>query len=183
MNLAKDYFKPINPIYENESKRLDSFHNWPLNFPVNPIELSKAGFFYSGPRDTVTCFHCNGSLSNWVRDEDPFDEHKKSFPKCPFIKKIIQSKKRPIHPFYEFEETRIESFKKWPFYFRQKPNDLAKAGFFYSGPADTVTCFQCNGCLANWEPNENPVQEHFRSFPKCEYISQLIQQMPNNQKK
>ena len=133
INLAKDYFIPLNPHYENESKRLDSFHSWPLNYPQKPTDLSNAGFFYSGPGDTVTCFHCNGSLGKWVRDEDPIDEHLKSFPKCPFIKKIVQTKKKPIHPFYESQETRLDSFKKWPFYFRQKPKDLVRAGFFYSG--------------------------------------------------
>lgn len=172
--LVTDYFKPIHPFYDNEEKRLDSFYNWPSNSAQKPIELSKNGFFYSGQNDTVTCFHCNGSLANWSKNDNPLFDHAASFPNCPFVKNLTKQIEKPHHPFYKNQSTRLDSFKKWPFYYLQKPNDLSKAGFFYSGPKDAVTCFQCNGSLANWDPLDNPIKEHFQSFPKCLFIKKFL---------
>ncbi|XP_060551216.1 uncharacterized protein LOC132712796 [Ruditapes philippinarum] len=50
---------------------------------------------------------------------------------------------------------------------------LLLAGFFFVGVADFTRCFCCGGGLRNWEPGDDPVLEHTRWFPRCEYINKL----------
>jgi hypothetical protein len=39
---------PANPDYRLFVKRLKSFDTWPPALPVEPQEIAKAGFFYTG---------------------------------------------------------------------------------------------------------------------------------------
>ena len=48
--------------------------------------------------------------------------------------------------------------------------EFADAGFYYLGDQDRVNCFYCNGGLKNWEPTDDPFQEHTKGHPLCEYI-------------
>ena len=48
--------------------------------------------------------------------------------------------------------------------------EFADAGFYYLGDRDRVKCFYCNGGLKNWEPTDDPFQEHAKWYPLCEYI-------------
>lgn len=81
---------------------------------------------------------------------------------------------KPYNTNYVTEQSRLESFKQWPIKLTQKPDDLAKAGFYYYGIKDIVKCFFCNGSLHNWDINDVPIEEHTRWFPKCSYIKQLM---------
>ena len=47
---------------------------------------------------------------------------------------------------------------------------FADTGFYYLGDRDRVKCFYCNGGLKNWEPTDDPFQEHAKWYPLCEYI-------------
>ena len=38
--------------------------------------------------------------------------------------------------------------------------EFADAGFYYLGDRDGVKCLYCNGCLKNWQPTDDPFQEH-----------------------
>jgi len=38
-----------------------------------------------GPDDNVRCFQCGGGFKNWKQDDDPWLEHQRWFPRCPFI--------------------------------------------------------------------------------------------------
>jgi hypothetical protein len=68
---------------------------------------------------------------------------------------------------------RNASFATWPNENLPSVDDLVKAGFFYTGTKNIVTCFYCNGSLQNWGPNDNPTIEHARWFPHCAYAKQL----------
>ena len=80
----------------------------------------------------------------------------------------------PRHEHYLTLQTRIDSFSRWPSVKKQKPDELAKAGFYYNGVVDEVTCFFCNGGLSDWQQNDVPIEEHVRWFPKCPYVRQLM---------
>lgn len=67
------------------------------------------------------------------------------------------------------EEARFLSYSMWPLSFLS-PAELAKAGFYYTGPGDRVACFACGGKLSNWEPNDDPLSEHRRHFPHCPFL-------------
>lgn len=68
---------------------------------------------------------------------------------------------------------RTASFNAWPGENMPPVDDLVKAGFFFTGTKNIVTCFYCNGSLQNWGPNDNPTIEHARWFPHCAYAKQL----------
>ena len=36
----------------------------------------------------MRCFHCDGGLRNWERQDDPFTEHARWFPRCNFIRDL-----------------------------------------------------------------------------------------------
>ncbi|XP_018429758.1 PREDICTED: baculoviral IAP repeat-containing protein 1e-like, partial [Nanorana parkeri] len=38
---------------------------------------------------------------------------------------------------------------------------------------DTVQCFSCGGCLANWQENDDPWKEHAKWFPECEFLQSM----------
>ncbi|KAI9224077.1 hypothetical protein BC828DRAFT_341532, partial [Blastocladiella britannica] len=83
--------------------RLDTFtarwpHNGKPNWLPTPEKLARAGFFFnpqgedptSGieldePDDTCTCAYCRTNLDGWVATDNPFMEHKKRNPQCPFF--------------------------------------------------------------------------------------------------
>ncbi|XP_062983183.1 putative inhibitor of apoptosis isoform X2 [Elgaria multicarinata webbii] len=73
------------------------------------------------------------------------------------------------------EEVRLHTFKNWPLPFLS-PSSLAKAGFYYVGPADKVACFACGGQLCNWEPKDSAMSEHRRHFPSCPFVEQTRDQ-------
>jgi hypothetical protein len=77
------------------------------------------------------------------------------------------------HPAYTEIPKRYASFATWPIENLPPVNDLARAGFFYTGTKGIVTCFYCNGSLQNWGPNDSPMIEHARWFPHCAYAKQL----------
>ena len=39
------------------------------------------------------------------------------------------------------------------------------------GKGDQVLCFYCEGGLQNWEPNDDPWEEHAKHFPGCGFLN------------
>ena len=65
------------------------------------------------------------------------------------------------HPKFESFNSKVESFAgKWSSQIEQTPEEMAKAGFFYSGPADCCTCASCGLTITELHPKENPIQTH-----------------------
>ena len=66
------------------------------------------------------------------------------------------------YPKYESYEQRLKTFfdRFWPISFRQKENMMAKAGFFYTGFGDIVTCAFCGICLHIWLQKDKLMIEH-----------------------
>uniref|UniRef100_H3AWW5 NLR family apoptosis inhibitory protein n=1 Tax=Latimeria chalumnae TaxID=7897 RepID=H3AWW5_LATCH len=85
-------------IFVDEEARLDSFKTWPQEAIVEPAALARAGFFYTetGTMDRVQCFSCNGNLTNWEVDDDPWQEHSKWFPECEYLQ--IKEEKASLLP-------------------------------------------------------------------------------------
>ncbi|KAM6363203.1 baculoviral IAP repeat-containing protein 1 [Pluvialis apricaria] len=72
--------------YSTEDARLQSFDGWPFYArETKPDALARAGFFFTGKKDTVQCFACGGCLGNWEDGDDPWREHAKWFPECEFL--------------------------------------------------------------------------------------------------
>lgn len=54
-----------------------------------------------------------------------------------------------VFPNFSMHSKRLESFKTWPKSIKQKLQDMADVGFFYTGSGDAVICFKCGGMLRN----------------------------------
>ena len=131
-----------------EANRFDTFVDWPSNNPIDPAELSAAGFYYTRISDRVQCVFCYGVLRNWEAGDLAFNEHQRYFPNCPFVlgnatenvtitdrsqRTTGEAATRPKHSEYILLVDRLESFSMWPTQIQQTPALLAEAGFYYTG--------------------------------------------------
>lgn len=185
-----------NPGMRREQDRVDSFHPWTLSI-ITPTELAKAGFYYLGQGDRVACFSCGGQLSNWEPGDRAVSEHQRHYPNCRFVRgdradnvslagaaaaasgavTAQLSAGGPAlsnvsNPAMQQSEERRLTFVNWPSRIPVRPDQLAKAGFYYVGRNDDVKCFCCDGGLRCWESGDDPWVEHAKWFPRCEYLLQ-----------
>ncbi|XP_016284071.1 baculoviral IAP repeat-containing protein 7 [Monodelphis domestica] len=79
---------------------------------------------------------------------------------------------RPVYPDMGVEQIRLASFHNWPSAAVVCPQQLARAGFFYTGQHDHVKCYYCDGGLRNWDRGDDPWREHAKWFPRCEFLLQ-----------
>ncbi|KAM9469778.1 E3 ubiquitin-protein ligase XIAP isoform 1-T2 [Clarias gariepinus] len=172
---------PRIPHMKREDSRLATFINWPSQSPVNPYDLAQAGFFYmpesSNQLDRVQCFCCAGMLVNWEEGDDPWQEHARVYPNCFFIlghdvgnvpSDQPRQPSRGNSGSMETFEGRLESFRNSVHPVNHER--LARAGFFSIGERDCVVCFKCGGRLKNWQPDEDPWEEHAKHYPGCSFL-------------
>ncbi|XP_038059133.1 baculoviral IAP repeat-containing protein 3-like [Patiria miniata] len=216
--------------FRSEYKRLLSYHSWPRNHPMDPRDLAKAGFYFLEKDDIVQCFACFGKIRDWEPQDIPRQEHTRHFPSCPFVKgldvknepitdlqmanavsiayrepsgyentlqqfskqleaALPQTAKvtsqweqvaspnrvlnRPKYPDYAGENARVATYANgWPGILGITPQQLARAGFFYTGEGDSTKCFYCGGGLKHWESTDEPWTEHAKWFSVCEWLLQ-----------
>ncbi|CDQ99780.1 unnamed protein product, partial [Oncorhynchus mykiss] len=129
-----------NPSMRREQDRLDSFHSWILSI-ITPSELAKAGFYYLGQGDRVACFTCGGQLSNWEPGDRAVSEHQRHYPNCHFVRgdradNVSLAGVVSVTSMQQREE-RLLTFVHWPLRIPVRPDQLAKAGFYYVGKRDS----------------------------------------------
>lgn len=74
---------------------------------------------------------------------------------------------------YRYESNRLYSYWNWPLDWKSTevtPRTLAAAGFYYIGILDAVKCFHCVLGIYEWEPRDNPWENHLRHNPSCQFI-------------
>lgn len=104
---------------------------------------NKAGILYSPIfEDEISMDYCGNYSLNF-------------YPQCPWMISYQNRKK---------------SFNRWPPQMKQKPEALAKSGFFYTHEGDKVKCFYCGVSLIHWESFDNVNQEHKKWSPFCKYL-------------
>ncbi|KAK9695253.1 Inhibitor of Apoptosis domain [Popillia japonica] len=191
---------------QDEEQRLKTFTNWPLTF-ISKNSLAEDGFYYTGKADIVRCAFCQLEVGYWETGDVPNAEHKRWNPNCPLVKGAIRNngqnsqssssqismddcgfniehgQRVPEVGLPSLLNKRVESFKDWPISMKQKPKDLASAGFFYTGSGDQTICFHCGIGLKDWQESDEPWEEHAMWSSKClflrlqkgnEYISQVV---------
>lgn len=88
-----------------------------------------------------------------------------------FNDKIYLIPSKPKNPKYQSYDARLKSFDYWPISMRQTKEEMADAGFYYSGRGDGVLCYHCLGGLMNWESNDDPWIQHAKWFgSNCYFI-------------
>ncbi|KAF8785531.1 baculoviral IAP repeat-containing protein 7-B-like isoform X2 [Argiope bruennichi] len=71
-------------------------------------------------------------------------------------------------------QERLKTFAcNWPLSYVDV-SKIAQAGFFYLGLEDKVQCPFCKGIVSNWEDADDPLKEHMKHFPWCDYLSGII---------
>ncbi|XP_033204814.2 baculoviral IAP repeat-containing protein 7-B-like [Bombus vancouverensis nearcticus] len=79
----------------------------------------------------------------------------------------LKSVKKPEILQYASYESRLNSFAAWPTDVTQPSEELAHAGFYYTGINDFTTCYHCGICIGNWRPEDDPWERHMISSPRC----------------
>ncbi|RXG61876.1 Baculoviral IAP repeat-containing protein 7-A, partial [Armadillidium vulgare] len=76
------------------------------------------------------------------------------------------------YPEYANKNDRLTTFDKWPenVLTHQSPEDLAEAGFLYTGIADFVVCFSCGQMIGIFEKDDIAWIEHAKFSPYCRYL-------------
>ena len=189
---------PYNKYYVKPTNRFETFNFWPHNSTLSKYDMVNAGFYYTGVKDIVTCFHCGISIEDWSSVTDSKREHKKHSPNCNFMKMVkedlmfnellppdyyryigmdcidtepeLEREWVPINiPMCEFKK-RYDTFHSWPIQIRQKPRDMALGGFYYTGEGDKVTCFHCGIMVLKWESTDVIQREHKKHSPLCKFV-------------
>lgn len=73
--------------------------------------------------------------------------------------------------YYYDEKIRLSTFvNKWRDDYHVRPEDLARNGFIFAGPADRVKCVFCLKFLRNWDVGDTVEGEHKRHCPDCPFV-------------
>ncbi|WP_299734323.1 RING-HC finger protein [uncultured Endozoicomonas sp.] len=99
--LAEQYpcLNPFKPEYADLADRIATFYDvqgrciWRGLTNAEPIDIAASGMFYLNNEDRTKCYYCNGGLNNWERDDDPWFEHAKWYPRCEHLLR----KKGPLY--------------------------------------------------------------------------------------
>ncbi|XP_055956854.1 baculoviral IAP repeat-containing protein 6-like [Patella vulgata] len=75
----------------SEAARRDTFIKWPhMNYKwALPDPMAQAGFYHQPNAtgdDRAMCFTCNVCLVCWEPTDEPWSEHERHSPSCPFVK-------------------------------------------------------------------------------------------------
>uniref|UniRef100_A0A0N5B3Y3 UBIQUITIN_CONJUGAT_2 domain-containing protein n=1 Tax=Strongyloides papillosus TaxID=174720 RepID=A0A0N5B3Y3_STREA len=105
---------------------------------------------------------------------DPYCQGLKSIVNEPLV---VQTQDNHI---MKSEMARFLSFHSWPHnnFPLAVPSYMARSGFYHSSQrsaTDRCFCFACNLCLATWEANDDPIQEHERYSQKCSHFKNECQ--------
>ncbi|XP_053390348.1 E3 ubiquitin-protein ligase XIAP-like [Mercenaria mercenaria] len=79
---------------------------------------------------------------------------------------------KPKYRQYGTPESRIASFVNWPESKTRDKNQLAAAGFAYTGVDDSVRCFYCGIGLRDWPEGACPWEQHVLASHACGHVIQ-----------
>jgi baculoviral IAP repeat-containing protein 7/8 len=77
------------------------------------------------------------------------------------------------YPEYKYYEDRLRTFEGWSKCFKQNPEQLSRAGFYYTGRGDQVLCYSCGVGVKDWEPDDDPWEQHAIWYPDCDHLRQV----------
>lgn len=193
-----NYQTPLD--FNLEVDRLKSFEEHQHNFKSYEA-LATTGFFLTEDGD-VKCHFCSLRIKYFPEDdEDCVSDHFKNSPCCPLLRQrttenqpldehslrnLIDGLKSKVdvcgtmeflnyeikYPQFASESCRQYSFEGWSVDF-MNTQELAAAGFFYTGNEDKTVCFSCGCGLKGWELGDVPVEEHKKSSEDCQYLKYI----------
>lgn len=175
-------------------QRLASFtQGWTLHHNdarLCPKRLAGLGFYYTGHDDRIRCAYCSLELSHWTGDHDPANDHRRWAADCPFFTEGLENTNRyaspplapnlmvrsPYFPALDMSvredqlclmETRVASFRNWPYVLRHMVFAMSLTGFYYTNVGDAVRCYVCQFTVRDWTGVENPETRHAEVNENC----------------
>lgn len=143
-------------------------------FNCSKEDLIRSGFYFGKSHSYVVCCACGWEYPD---REMPMNYinfiHSAQRPNCAMVKLIPRSCKRlgdDITSVKDIEHLLVQTFLSWPKPY-PKITDLVMSGFFYTGIEDAVTCVCCNLTLEDWQPQDDPAQEHKKFKPDCKLLT------------
>ncbi|XP_071800461.1 E3 ubiquitin-protein ligase XIAP-like [Asterias amurensis] len=170
--LSNTYVTP--PGMEQEVLRRATFKTWPHSAPVSAGALARAGFFYKGSEDKVECFACRGQIREWEYGDSAFGEHKKHFPKCPFVRDI-HYKNVPIdasNPLSGTTEQRSQEKAAGLFNAGQSETKKNQTGKKASGKPSKADGFEENKKTHQGKPTRQPTMDSAEHETKLTFRSE-----------
>ncbi|KAH3736469.1 putative inhibitor of apoptosis [Dreissena polymorpha] len=73
---------------------------------------------------------------------------------------------------YRTFQSRLNTFRNWPSNRNQMPDEMAEAGWWYTGKDDVVCCFACGESMMEWQPEDSPWIEHCK-FRNCPHLREF----------
>lgn len=101
-------------------------------------------------------------LSQLTDSWSAFRQYKELEPICVSQLPLQKRPNRALYPEMETYYARLVTFERLTQYFSQSVAELARSGFFYSGPRDTVCCFYCGVRINKWGKDDIADIEHVR---------------------
>jgi len=86
--------EPKQPDLTIAMSRKNTYTGWPHATTHTPEEMAEAGFYYVGQNDPVCCINCKGGLKSWAGLLQPWVEHARFYPQCPFVRQVKGLKAR-----------------------------------------------------------------------------------------
>ena len=77
-------------------------------------------------------------------------------------------------PNYKLYNDRLKSFQFWPCSEKILPQQLAKAGLYYTGQTDKCRCVWCEQNLFQWDYFDEPLTEHRRYSKNCAFLKMIL---------
>ena len=91
---------------------------------------------------------------------------------CPVESSPVKiSYSEPKYKSYFRLKNRLRTFTTWPKYLHPDAEELARAGFVYTGCGDLVFCFYCGIHLKNWCPHDKSIDEHKKWSKRCVFVA------------
>ena len=173
---------------------------WPKDCPVDKEEMAAAGFYFIGKEDMVRCFSCGAVIHNWEAGDNPFDEHLRLVPNCPFLSglqsgtlfTLMDEAGKPIlDPHYDSSAMHDERHRRSTYanYPREAAaiipvSALARAGFYYTGTKDMARCAFCHVILKGLKRGDFARRVHRQLSPLCPLVrGSCLQNVPASELK
>ncbi|GAB0098211.1 RING-type domain-containing protein [Sergentomyia squamirostris] len=174
-----------------ECDRLKSFRECHIS-GIDVNFLAKMGFYYDIAESKVMCKFCNLNFDSWKENYfNPVLFHRVYSPTCPIVtRQALRNEPIEVDDLtricYEIEDipnydrgpndcfteldARLESFSDWPIGMQTRPEDLAPAGFYYSGRGDIVFCYVCGLKLNQWKVTDDAFVKHAKYSKDCAFL-------------
>lgn len=142
-------------------------------FNFKKSDLVKSGFYRTKCFDNVVCCGCGWESGDVKLSLNHINiVHKLSNPDCEMSKNFtldFKNYSKMKSSVNKIENVMRETFLAYPKAYPETEK-MVQAGFYYTGIDDATTCVSCGLMLDQWNPNEDPYEEHKKASPFCDLL-------------